>query len=81
MKIDSHGGFLARVFVLEFRVNLSADDEDLQTHPQSSRECVGVFLRLRFRVAPDGIRRSFEFDQEMLFEVVPGEEPAIGNDE
>ena len=53
--VSRKGGFLAGVFVLESRVNLSADDEDLEAHAQLAGECVCVFLRLRFSVASDGV--------------------------
>lgn len=52
--VGRKGGFLARVFVLQFRVNVSTNDEDLEAHPRPAGEGVGVFLRLRFRVAPHG---------------------------
>src|ERR1035441_54238 len=49
--VSGKGGFLAGVFVLQFRVNLSANDDDLQTHAESAGERIGIFVRLRFGLA------------------------------
>lgn len=36
--VSGKGGFLSGIFVLQFWVNLSADDEDLQAHAQFAGE-------------------------------------------